>query len=101
MLICLDRKDGQVRWQREVAFSPLEPRHKLNSYSSSTPATDGKHVFVSFLRLRKKADNDDQPARRGLPPGTAAWCCNSIQPAVPIRGTTSNWLLARSDAGGK
>ncbi len=58
ILICLDRRDGKIRWQREVAVSPLEPRHKLNSPSSSTPATDGKFVYVSFLRLRKKADND-------------------------------------------
>jgi outer membrane protein assembly factor BamB len=58
VLLCLDRKDGKIRWQREAAMSPLEPRHKLNSHSSSTPATDGKLVYVSFLRLRKKTDND-------------------------------------------
>src|SRR5262249_8848077 len=56
VLLCLDRKDGKILWQREVAHSPLEPRHKLNSYSSATPATDGKLVYVSFLRLRHKSD---------------------------------------------
>ncbi|HZZ81074.1 MAG TPA: PQQ-binding-like beta-propeller repeat protein [Gemmataceae bacterium] len=63
VLICLDRKTGNVIWQREVAHSPLEFRHKLNSYASSTPATDGKYVYTSFLRLRKKTDNDAPPAK--------------------------------------
>ncbi len=61
MLLCLDRANGKVLWEREVAFSPLEPRHKLNSHSSSTPATDGKLVYVSFLRLRPKTDSDGPP----------------------------------------
>ena len=63
VLLCLDRKDGRILWQREVALSPLEPRHGLNSYSSSTPATDGKYVYTSFLRLRKKADNEGPEAK--------------------------------------
>jgi len=62
MLLCLDRKDGKLLWEREVAFSSLEPRHKLNSHSSSTPATDGKLVYVTFLRLRPKTDTDPPPA---------------------------------------
>src|SRR5262249_9461219 len=63
VLLCLDRKDGKILWQREVAHSPPEPRHKLNSYSSATPATDGKLVYVSFLRLRHKSDNDAPPSK--------------------------------------
>jgi outer membrane protein assembly factor BamB len=63
MLLCLDRRDGKILWEREAAYSPLEFRHKLNSYSSATPATDGKLVYVSFLRLRKKTDNDGPPAK--------------------------------------
>ena len=62
MLLCLDRKNGMLLWEREVACSPLEPRHNLNSYASATPATDGKHVYVSFLRLRKKTDDDGPPS---------------------------------------
>lgn len=49
VLLCLDRRDGKVLWQRVVVASPLEQKHKLNSYASSTPATDGKHVFVTFF----------------------------------------------------
>ncbi len=49
MLLCLDRRDGKLLWEREVLTSKLEPKHKLNSFASSTPVTDGKHVWVTFL----------------------------------------------------
>jgi outer membrane protein assembly factor BamB len=49
VLQCLDRRDGKILWQKTVVTAPLEPKHKLNSFASSTPATDGKYVWVSFL----------------------------------------------------
>jgi outer membrane protein assembly factor BamB len=49
MLLCLDRRDGKVLWEREVLTARLEKKHKLNSFASSTPVTDGRHVWVSFL----------------------------------------------------
>jgi hypothetical protein len=49
LLLCLDRKTGAVLWERVVVKSPLEKKHKLNSFASSTPATDGRHVWVSFF----------------------------------------------------
>jgi outer membrane protein assembly factor BamB len=49
-LLCLDRKDGNIVWQKIVLSSPLERKHNLNSYASSTPATDGRHVWVTFLQ---------------------------------------------------
>jgi outer membrane protein assembly factor BamB len=49
MLLCLDRRTGKVLWQRVVLSAPLEKKHRLNSYASSTPVTDGKHVWVAFL----------------------------------------------------
>jgi outer membrane protein assembly factor BamB len=48
LLLCLDRKSGKILWERVVQKSPLEPKHSLNSYASSTPATDGTHVWVTF-----------------------------------------------------
>jgi outer membrane protein assembly factor BamB len=48
-LLCLDRKDGKILWQRVVLEAPLERINSLNSYASSTPATDGQRVYVSFL----------------------------------------------------
>src|SRR5262249_31937670 len=37
-------------WQRVVLTSKLERKDRLNSYASSTPVTDGKHVWVTFLQ---------------------------------------------------
>jgi hypothetical protein len=50
MLLCYNRLDGKPIWEREVLRAPLEQRHDRNSYASATPATDGKHVWVSFLQ---------------------------------------------------
>lgn len=63
VLLCLDRVSGKVLWEREVVASPLEPKHKLNSFSSATPASDGKHVWTAFSRLRPKTEKDDLPRK--------------------------------------
>lgn len=49
ILLCLDRPSGKTLWQRTVLKSPLEQIHRLNSYASSTPLTDGERVYVTFL----------------------------------------------------
>jgi outer membrane protein assembly factor BamB len=51
LLLCLDCRDGKILWERVVLTAKLEPKHGLNSYASSTPATDGRHVWVSFFDL--------------------------------------------------
>jgi outer membrane protein assembly factor BamB len=51
ILLRLDRKSGKIRWQKTVVNSQLESKHNLNSYASSTPATDGKLVYVAFLEV--------------------------------------------------
>jgi hypothetical protein len=48
-LICLDRREGRILWQRTVLTAPLEKKHHLNSYASGTPVTDGTTVYVAFL----------------------------------------------------
>jgi outer membrane protein assembly factor BamB len=48
-LICVDRRDGKILWQKTVVRSPLERKHNLNSYASATPATDGRLIYVSFF----------------------------------------------------
>jgi outer membrane protein assembly factor BamB len=50
-LIALDRATGRTAWRRTVLRAPLETKHALNSFASSTPATDGKLVYVSFLEV--------------------------------------------------
>jgi len=64
LLLAFDRTSGAKLWQREVLKSPLETKHSLNSYASSTPATDGESVFVTFLASSDQkvpAPNVSQP----------------------------------------
>ena len=80
VLMCLERKTGKTIWRRVVIRAPLESIHRLNSRASSTPATDGEHVYVSFLEpdgstipaevIRKRsgdlrADNSGKPVSPG------------------------------------
>lgn len=52
VLLCFERASGKLRWQRAVIQSPFERKHPLNSFASSTPATDGERVFTAFLDVR-------------------------------------------------
>src|SRR5436309_1188504 len=42
LLLCVDRTDGKLLWRENVVTSPLEHKNSLNSFASSTPATDGE-----------------------------------------------------------
>src|SRR5512133_2486615 len=46
LLICLDRKTGQVRWQNKVASGDRD--RGRNNMASPSPVTDGKSVIVLF-----------------------------------------------------
>ena len=45
-VMCFDRKDGKLLWQRDTAFAGEEPTHETNPYCSASPTTDGKHVYA-------------------------------------------------------
>jgi len=47
-LLCLDRKDGSVRWRHDVAYPTPETAHSDNPFCSGSPTTDGKLVYASF-----------------------------------------------------
>jgi hypothetical protein len=49
VLLCFDRPSGRLVWRQAVLRSPLEEKHQLNSFASSTPATDGQQIYVTFL----------------------------------------------------
>lgn len=49
ILMGFDRTNGKLLWEKRVVHAPLEGKHRLNSFSSSTPCTDGELVYVSFL----------------------------------------------------
>jgi len=48
-LLCVDVKDGKVLWNTTVPPCPPEQsRVRDHGYAASTPATDGKHLYVFF-----------------------------------------------------
>jgi outer membrane protein assembly factor BamB len=48
ILLCVNRKDGSIRWQRTVSSGNPGPTHALNHHASSTCVTDGVHVWSFF-----------------------------------------------------
>jgi hypothetical protein len=48
-LLCYSVRDGKLLWEQTLLVADLERVHALNSRASSTPATDGKHLWVAFL----------------------------------------------------
>ncbi len=44
-----DRRTGKKIWEWVVLETATERKHHLNSWASSTPVTDGKLIYVSFL----------------------------------------------------
>jgi outer membrane protein assembly factor BamB len=52
-LVCLDRKTGAIRWSKDVKPDLPESAYRAGNdgqhgYASSTPASDGKSLFVFF-----------------------------------------------------
>lgn len=47
-VLCLDRRNGKILWQKEVSVKTIEQAHGTNSPASPTPVTDGMYVYVYF-----------------------------------------------------
>ncbi len=47
-LMCFNRADGKLLWQKGVTYTEDEPTHDTNPYCAGTPATDGQYVYVCF-----------------------------------------------------
>ena len=48
-LVCLDRRNGDLLWERTVREElPHEGHHPTGSFASYSPVTDGEHVWASF-----------------------------------------------------
>jgi outer membrane protein assembly factor BamB len=69
VLLCVDTTDGRVLWQRSVVVAPLEKKHTLNSYASTTPATDGELVYATFLDADPAAFPSDGSPPKSRTPG--------------------------------
>lgn len=48
-VVCMDRKTGTIVWEKTVKKTlPHEGHHGHHGFASSTPVTDGKHVWANF-----------------------------------------------------
>ncbi len=47
-IICLARKDGELLWMKQLHEGGFDHNNKKNSFASSSVASDGQRVFVSF-----------------------------------------------------
>jgi outer membrane protein assembly factor BamB len=48
-ILSLDRKDGRILWNVAVHEGPAGKAHRQNTPASSTPTTDGEHVYAVFV----------------------------------------------------
>jgi hypothetical protein len=47
-VLCFDRADGRLLWQKATPFRGEEPTHATNPSCSATPVTDGRRVIASL-----------------------------------------------------
>jgi outer membrane protein assembly factor BamB len=47
-VLCLDRKNGSVLWDREVFRQQPTRKEGNNSYATPTPAADGERIYAAF-----------------------------------------------------
>jgi outer membrane protein assembly factor BamB len=48
IVLCVDRKNGEILWQQEAWAGVPEASHQMNGWASATCACDGKHVYAFF-----------------------------------------------------
>lgn len=63
--LCLDGVSGGKLWEQITEVEKLEPVHQANSHATSTPATDGKRLFV--YRISPPIGARSRWSRRGIP----------------------------------
>jgi hypothetical protein len=112
VLLCYDRRNGQKLWQQTVVTAPLERKHMLNSYASSTPATDGRLVYVAFLEVQEMvvvaydfAGQQQWLARPGVFKSMHGFCSSPVlfKDLVIVNGDHDgdSYLVALNRADGK
>lgn len=47
-LMCFDRKEGKLLWQKGTEWAEKEPTHGTNPFCASSPVTDGERVIAWF-----------------------------------------------------
>ncbi|MGA2034780.1 MAG: PQQ-binding-like beta-propeller repeat protein, partial [Thermoguttaceae bacterium] len=91
VLLCLDRGSGRILWEKTVLHAPLEKKNALNSYASSTPASDGKLVFVTFAAIDPQAVKGDTSFTTERENPAAVDPCEMVVAAFDFQGR-QQWL---------
>jgi len=47
-LFCIDRNDGTIRWEEDIAVKEFEKIHAMGNPDTATPSTDGERVYFYF-----------------------------------------------------
>ena len=47
-IMCINRADGKLLWQKDVIYPGSESTHPTNPFCSASPVTDGERIVVSF-----------------------------------------------------
>lgn len=47
-VMCFDRTNGKLLWQKGLTYGEKEETHETNPYGSATPVTDGERVIAQF-----------------------------------------------------
>jgi outer membrane protein assembly factor BamB len=68
-VLCLERANGKILWQREVPRPRSQELHKSNSPASPSPVTDGQNVYAFFTDFGLISFNADGKERWRLPLG--------------------------------
>jgi len=99
LLLRLDRHTGKAIWSKVVLETGWEELHRLNSRASSTPATDGERIYISFLDNDKMfvaaydfGGNKVWEARPGPFASKHGYCANPV--------IYKNWLIVNGDHDG-
>lgn len=45
-LMCFNRTNGKLKWEREVKYLPDQPTHRTNPYAAASPVTNGEVIVV-------------------------------------------------------
>lgn len=48
VVFCVDRKSGEIEWQKTVWKGAPEATHKMNGFASASCVTDGERVYAFF-----------------------------------------------------
>ena len=74
-VICFDKKNGALLWQKGVKYTKPEQTHKTNPYCSGSPVTDGRVVVANYASAGVAAyDLDGEELwHRNLGPQEHVW----------------------------